>query len=115
MGAIVRATHERWDGRGYPDGLVGTEIPIEARIVACCDAYDAMTTDRSYRAALPVDVARLEIERGADSQFDPDVAAALLRLLPEPPRADQAADRRQKAERESNGTSLSLSRGRSNA
>ena len=84
VGAIVRATHERWDGRGYPDGLIGTEIPIEARIVCCCDAYDAMTTDRSYRAALPADVARLEIERGAGSQFDPEVAAALLSVLPEP-------------------------------
>jgi HD-GYP domain-containing protein (c-di-GMP phosphodiesterase class II) len=113
VGAIVRATHERWDGRGYPDGLAGADIPIEARIVACCDAYDAMTTDRSYRAALPADVARLEIERGAGSQFDPHVAAALLGVLPEPPPADQVVDRRQKAARASSGTSFSLSSGRS--
>jgi HD-GYP domain-containing protein (c-di-GMP phosphodiesterase class II) len=84
VGAIVRASHERWDGGGYPDGLAGTDIPIEARIVACCDAFDAMTTDRAYRGALPVDVARLEVERGAGTQFDPDVAAALLRVVPEP-------------------------------
>ena len=53
VGAIVRGSHERWDGAGYPDGLAGEAIPIEARIVACCDAFDAMTTDRSYRSALP--------------------------------------------------------------
>ena len=52
-------------------GSPGTDIPIEARIVACCDAYDAMTTDRAYRAALPVDVALTEIKRGAGKQFDP--------------------------------------------
>src|SRR6185503_18688883 len=85
-----------WDGRGYPDGLAGADIPIEARIVACCDAYDAMTTDRSYRAALPADVAGLEIKRGAGSQFDPDVTAALLSLLPDPapePRSRAALER----------------------
>jgi HD-GYP domain-containing protein (c-di-GMP phosphodiesterase class II) len=81
VGSIVRATHERWDGAGYPDGLAGADIPIEARVVACCDAYDAMTTDRSYRAALPVDVALLEVRRGAGTQFDPSVAAALVRVL----------------------------------
>jgi hypothetical protein len=81
VGSIVRATHERWDGGGYPDGLAGAEIPIEARVVACCDAYDAMTTDRSYRAALPADVALLEVRRGAGTQFDPRVAAALIRVL----------------------------------
>ena len=57
------------------------EIPIEARIVACCDAYDAMTTDRAYRAALPTDVALCEISDGAGHQFDPEVAAALVRVL----------------------------------
>jgi HD-GYP domain-containing protein (c-di-GMP phosphodiesterase class II) len=90
VGAIVRGTHERWDGRGYPDGLQGTEIPIEARIVACCDAFDAMTTDRAYRGALPVDVALTEVRRGAGTQFDPVVAAALVAVVerqhvPEPP------------------------------
>ncbi|MEA2455588.1 MAG: hypothetical protein QOI45_1850 [Thermoleophilaceae bacterium] len=94
VGAIVRGSHERWDGRGYPDGLAGEEIPIEARIVACCDAYDAMTSDRAYRAALPVDVALSEIRRGAGTQFDPRVAAALVQLIesrPQPPREAPAA------------------------
>jgi HD-GYP domain-containing protein (c-di-GMP phosphodiesterase class II) len=93
VGAIVRGTHERWDGRGYPDGLQGAAIPIEARIVACCDAFDAMTTDRAYRAALPVDVALMEISRGAGTQFDPVVAAALVEVVerrPQPPREEPA-------------------------
>ncbi|MEA2330168.1 MAG: hypothetical protein QOH58_306 [Thermoleophilaceae bacterium] len=81
VGAIVRGTHERWDGRGYPDGLAGPLIPIEARIVSCCDAYDAMTTDRPYRAALPADVALIEIRRGAGTQFDPVVANALIDVV----------------------------------
>ena len=85
VGAIVRSSHERWDGRGYPDGLAGTDIPIEARIVACCDAYDAMTTDRAYRAALPVDVALTEIKRGAGKQFDPAVAAAVIDVVERQP------------------------------
>jgi HD-GYP domain-containing protein (c-di-GMP phosphodiesterase class II) len=53
VGRLVRSCHERWDGRGYPDGLAGEEIPLVARIVCCRDAYNAMTTDRPYRAALP--------------------------------------------------------------
>ena len=53
VGEIVRSCHERWDGKGYPDGLKGEEIPLAARIVFVCDAYNAMTTDRPYRAALP--------------------------------------------------------------
>jgi HD domain len=85
VGAIVRASHERWDGRGYPDGLAGEAIPIEARIVACADAFDAMTTDRAYRVALPRDVAILEIERGAGTQFDPMVAAALVEVVDRQP------------------------------
>jgi HD-GYP domain-containing protein (c-di-GMP phosphodiesterase class II) len=94
VGAIVRGSHERWDGRGYPDGIAGTAIPIEARIVACCDAYDAMTTDRAYRAALPVDVALTEISRGAGRQFDPQVAAALVDVVkrqPQPPSDDRSS------------------------
>ena len=55
IGRVVRSCHERWDGEGYPDGLAGEQIPLLARIVACCDAYNAMTSDRSYRKALPVD------------------------------------------------------------
>ncbi|HEU0023010.1 MAG TPA: HD-GYP domain-containing protein [Thermoleophilaceae bacterium] len=81
VGAIVRGTHERWDGAGYPDGLAGTDIPVEARIVACCDAFYAMTTDRSYRVALPTEAALNEIRRGSSTQFDPDVAAALIRVV----------------------------------
>ena len=53
VGRLVRSCHERWDGQGYPDGLAGEDIPLVARIVCCCDAYNAMTTDRPYRAALP--------------------------------------------------------------
>lgn len=80
---IVRGHHERWDGRGYPDGLKGKEIPIGARIVALVDAYDAMSTDRSYRAALPPEVIRAEMEQDAGEHFDPDLTALLLRLLEE--------------------------------
>ena len=81
VGAIVRASHERWDGTGYPDGLAGEEIPVEARIVACCDAYDAMTTDRSYRTALTQETALRELADGAGTQFDPQVAAAVTRVI----------------------------------
>jgi len=80
---IVRSHHEHWDGQGYPDGLKGEEIPIGARIVALVDAYDAMATERSYRAALPPQVIRAELERNAGKQFDPDLTALLLRLLEE--------------------------------
>jgi HD-GYP domain-containing protein (c-di-GMP phosphodiesterase class II) len=81
IGAIVRGSHERWDGGGYPDGLAGEAIPIEARIVACCDAFDAMTTDRSYRSALPLETAVAEVRESAGSQFDPQVADALIRVV----------------------------------
>jgi putative nucleotidyltransferase with HDIG domain len=81
VGRIVRSHHERWDGGGYPDGLRGEEIPIEARIISCCDAYNAMTTTRSYRRALPDDVARAEVERNSGTQFDPQVVAALIGVL----------------------------------
>ena len=75
---VVRASHERFDGRGYPDGLAGEDIPLEARIVACCDAFSAMTTDRPYRAALSVGEALDEVRGGAGTQFDPLVAEALV-------------------------------------
>ncbi|MEJ7716488.1 MAG: diguanylate cyclase [Thermoleophilaceae bacterium] len=78
---IVRSTHEAWDGSGYPDGLAGEEIPLGARIVAACDAYDAMTTDRAYRGALTFEAATGEMRRGAETQFDPGVIAALLEEL----------------------------------
>ena len=81
VGEIVRSTHEHWDGSGYPDGLSGDEIPIESRIVSCCDAFDAMTTDRPYRRALPFEVAIREIVENSGGQFDPQVAEALLRVM----------------------------------
>jgi putative nucleotidyltransferase with HDIG domain len=74
---IVRAHHERWDGSGYPDGLSGEEIPLEARIFAVADALDAITTDRPYRPAAALAEARAAIARGAGTQFDPGVVAAL--------------------------------------
>jgi HD-GYP domain-containing protein (c-di-GMP phosphodiesterase class II) len=78
IGRIVRSCHERHDGTGYPDGLAGDEIPLVARIVACCDAYNAMTTDRSYRKALPQHEAVAELRRSAGTQFDPVVVDALI-------------------------------------
>jgi diguanylate cyclase len=78
---IVRHGHERWDGMGYPDRLCGDEIPLGARIVFACDAFDAMTSDRPYRSALPAAVARAELRRNAGSQFDPHVVEALLAVL----------------------------------
>jgi HD-GYP domain-containing protein (c-di-GMP phosphodiesterase class II) len=70
----VHLHHERWDGRGYPLRMRGNEIPLIARIIAVADTYDAMTSDRSYRRALPHEVAMAEIERCSGSQFDPEVA-----------------------------------------
>ena len=77
VGAIVRSSHERWDGDGYPDRLRGEAIPLEARIVAVCDAYSAMRAHRPYRAALAPEAALEEIRRCAGTQFDPRVAEAL--------------------------------------
>jgi HD-GYP domain-containing protein (c-di-GMP phosphodiesterase class II) len=71
---IVRSSHERWDGNGYPDGLRGGAIPLEARIVACCDALHAMTSDRPYRSALSINEALGELWDNAGTQFDPEVA-----------------------------------------
>lgn len=76
-GVVVRASHEHFDGRGYPDGLAGSEIPIEARIVSTCDAFSAMTTDRSYRKSIGLTAAIAELDRCAGSQFDPSVVATL--------------------------------------
>src|SRR5256885_3061265 len=81
VGTIVRSSHEHYDGRGYPDGLAGEAIPIEARIVTCCDAYSAMTTDRTYRAAMPVEEGLAEVRDCAGTQFDPRVAAALVKVV----------------------------------
>ncbi|MEA2310196.1 MAG: hypothetical protein QOE28_164 [Solirubrobacteraceae bacterium] len=78
----IRAEHERWDGGGYPDGLVGEEIPLSSRIVFVSEAYHAMTSDRPYRAALPAAEARRELERNSGTQFDPTVVDAALAILP---------------------------------
>jgi HD-GYP domain-containing protein (c-di-GMP phosphodiesterase class II) len=85
---IVRACHERFDGRGYPDGLKGEEIPLEARIIFACDAFHAMTTDRPYREALPVEEAFRRLTEAAGTQFDPHVVAVCLRVLKQPPPVD---------------------------
>jgi HD-GYP domain-containing protein (c-di-GMP phosphodiesterase class II) len=77
----VRSHHERVDGHGYPDGLVGEEIPLESRLLACADAYDAMITDRSYQAAMSPGEAREELAMGAGSQFDPKVVSVVLRCV----------------------------------
>jgi putative nucleotidyltransferase with HDIG domain len=81
VGRIVRSCHERYDGSGYPDGLTGDDIPRVARIVCCCDAYNAMTSDRAYRKALPQAEALAELRRGSGSQFDPRVAEALAAVV----------------------------------
>jgi diguanylate cyclase (GGDEF)-like protein len=81
VGRVVRASHERWDGGGYPDGLAGDEIPIGARIVFACDAWDAMTCDRGYRSALSAEVAAEELRANAGTQFDRNVVAALLAVV----------------------------------
>jgi putative nucleotidyltransferase with HDIG domain len=81
VGEIVRSSHERWDGGGYPDGLRGDEIPLEARIVSCCDAFNAMTTTRSYRRAMPVSAALTELIDNAGTQFDRRVVDALVRVV----------------------------------
>ncbi len=75
---VVRSHHERWDGRGYPDGLRRTDVPLGARVFAVADSLDAMTSDRPYRRALKWDVAREEIVAQSGKQFDPEVVAAFL-------------------------------------
>jgi diguanylate cyclase (GGDEF)-like protein len=98
VATIVRASHERWDGRGYPDGLKGQEIPLAARIVAVCDAYEAITDDRCYADARSSAEAREELLREGGKQFDPAVVAAFLAELDAPapearttPTADEEA------------------------
>ena len=81
VGMIVRASHEWWDGSGYPDGLAGARIPREATVVSACDAFNAMTTDRSYRRARSVEDAVTEMHACAGSQFAPDVVSALIRVV----------------------------------
>jgi HD-GYP domain-containing protein (c-di-GMP phosphodiesterase class II) len=79
---IIRSAHERWDGKGYPDGHRGEEIPLASRILLVCDAFDAMTTDRPYRTALPIDEALSELARHAGTQFDPRVVDVFLAAYP---------------------------------
>jgi HD-GYP domain-containing protein (c-di-GMP phosphodiesterase class II) len=81
IAAIVRHHHERVDGNGYPDGLVSDEIPLLARIIAVADAYNAMTSDRPYRDAMPSRVARLRLAQAVESQFDTAVVAAFEAVL----------------------------------
>jgi HD-GYP domain-containing protein (c-di-GMP phosphodiesterase class II) len=81
VGAIVRSCHERWDGAGYPDGLAGSAIPQVARIIACCDAYNAMVTDRPYRQAMTRSEAIIELLENRGTQFDPTIVDILVDVL----------------------------------
>ena len=87
---LVRSSHEHWDGAGYPDGLAAGEIPLGARVIAVCDAWDAMVTDRPYRRAMPREEALAELGRCAGTQFDPDVVEAFRAVLATPRRHLQA-------------------------
>jgi two-component system cell cycle response regulator len=77
----VRASHERWDGGGYPDGLVGEQIPLAARIISACDTYQAIVTDRPYRRAQPRTEAVAELRRVSGAQLDEQVVEALIQEL----------------------------------
>ena len=81
LAPAVRATHEAWDGSGYPDGLAADDIPLTARIVTVVDAYDAMTSERAYRRALPRREALHRLRAGSGVQFDPRVVTSILRVL----------------------------------
>jgi putative nucleotidyltransferase with HDIG domain len=85
VGLIVRSHHERWDGTGYPDGIAGAAIPLGARIIACCDAFNAMRTDRPYRAALSHAEALTELIANSGKQFDPSIVTALLEVVESDP------------------------------
>ena len=80
---VVKHHHERWDGRGYPEGLKEKKIPVEARIIAASDTYDAMTSDRPYRKGLPHEVAVEEIQKHSGAQFDPDIVKAFMKAVSE--------------------------------
>ena len=79
----ARWHHERYDGKGYPDGLAGEEIPLVARIIGVADAYDAMSSTRSYRGVLPQEVIRSEMQKCAGSQFDPEIAEIMIKIIDE--------------------------------
>ena len=78
---MIKHHHERFDGKGYPSQLTGEDIPYIARIAAVADTFDAMTSKRSYRNALPLDIVKAEIEKCSGSQFDPNIAKAFLDIL----------------------------------
>jgi HD-GYP domain-containing protein (c-di-GMP phosphodiesterase class II) len=80
VGKLVRASHERYDGSGYPDGVAGVAIPVVSRIVCCCDAFNAMTTDRPYRARMSTAEAHAELLANRGTQFDPEIVDAVLAL-----------------------------------
>ena len=81
IGSLIRSTHEHWDGSGYPDGLSGAAIPLPARIVAICDAFDAMTKPRPFSASLSITTALTEIQRCAGTQFDPGAVPVFCGLF----------------------------------
>jgi HD-GYP domain-containing protein (c-di-GMP phosphodiesterase class II) len=89
---IVRSHHERVDGGGYPDGLRGDEIPLESRIIAACDAIDAMTHDRPYRKALPFRLGFAILREHAGTQWDPDVVRAVIATMPDMPAMSRLDD-----------------------
>jgi two-component system cell cycle response regulator len=91
VAAIVRSSHERWDGSGYPDGLAGEAIPLASRIVCACDAYDAMISERPYRKALSRESALAELEQGAGTMFDPTVVRVLVAHVRDRLEAEHAA------------------------
>lgn len=84
--------HERWDGKGYPSGLSRESIPLLSRVISVIDAYDAMTNDRSYRAALPIHVAQQELKKNAGTQFDPYIVSQFMQLLQENGQEDLRTD-----------------------
>ena len=88
---LVRSSHENWDGSGYPDGLVGEDIPLASRIIRVCDAFTAMTAARPYRDALTETDALAELEDGAGTEYDPTVARVVVAHLRERREAERAA------------------------
>jgi two-component system, cell cycle response regulator len=83
--ALVRSSHERWDGGGYPDGLAGEDIPLGSRIITICDAYDAMTNERPYRPARPAAEALAELHLGAGVKYDPCLVSVFATVVPAQP------------------------------
>jgi HD-GYP domain-containing protein (c-di-GMP phosphodiesterase class II) len=89
VASLVRSTHERWDGEGYPDRLAGGDIPLGARMIFICDAYNAMTEGRPYRPPLSKEQALEELRRGAGTQFDPELVRRFVEQVV--PRLDQSS------------------------